>query len=114
MEDSNTYFLYSKILKALSDTNRLKIIDMLSSGEMCSCSILEHFDFTQPTLSHHLKILTDCGLLNCRKDGLWSYFSLNHPNYNRLMLFMIGIATDTDNCLCKGCAHITSEAKKFV
>ena len=46
----------SKILKALSDPNRLKIIDILSCGERCACEILEHFDFTQPTLSHHMKV----------------------------------------------------------
>lgn len=102
---------YARVLKALSDPNRLRIIDMLASGEMCSCRILEFFDFTQPTLSHHMKVLTECGLLNCRKEGLWSYFSLNHQNYNKLMLFMIGIATDTDNCLCKGCHSVKNRGE---
>ena len=53
----------AKIIKALSDPNRLKIIDILSCGEKCACDILEHFDFTQPTLSHHMKVLMDCGLV---------------------------------------------------
>ncbi|MCR4944822.1 MAG: metalloregulator ArsR/SmtB family transcription factor, partial [Clostridium sp.] len=46
----------AKIFKALSDVNRLKIIDILSSEELCACQILPEFDFTQPTLSHHMKI----------------------------------------------------------
>ena len=42
------------ILKALADPKRLKIIDLLTGGSLCACEILKHFDFTQPTLSHHI------------------------------------------------------------
>ena len=55
--------------KALGDNNRLQIIQMLSDGEKCGCKLLEAFDITQPTLSHHMKILCDCGLVNDRKEG---------------------------------------------
>ena len=65
------------ICKALSDTNRLEIVQMLSDGEKCGCKILDKFDITQPTLSHHMKILVDCGLVNNRKKGKWHYYSLN-------------------------------------
>jgi ArsR family transcriptional regulator len=91
----------SKIIKALSDSNRLKIIDILSCGERCACDILEHFNFTQPTLSHHMKVLMDCGLANCRKEGLWSYYSLNTANCNKLIIFLMNLVTDTDDCICK-------------
>ncbi|OPJ62935.1 ArsR/SmtB family transcription factor [Clostridium oryzae] len=91
----------AKIIKALADANRLKIIDMLSCGEKCACDILEHFDFTQPTLSHHMKVLMDCELINCRKEGLWSYYSLNSTNCNKLMLFLMNLMTDTEDCICK-------------
>ena len=47
----------SVMLKALADPKRLKIIDILSCGSLCACDILDHFDFTQPTLSHHIKVL---------------------------------------------------------
>jgi ArsR family transcriptional regulator, arsenate/arsenite/antimonite-responsive transcriptional repressor len=91
----------SKIIKALSDSNRLRIIDMLSCGEKCACDILENFDFTQPTLSHHMKVLMDCGIVNCRKDGLWSHYSLNGSNCNKLILFLMNLITDTEDCICK-------------
>lgn len=91
----------SKIIKALSDPNRLKIIDILSCGEKCACDILEHFDLTQPTLSHHMKVLSDCGIVNCRKEGLWNYYSLNNSNCNKLILFLMNLVTDTDKCICK-------------
>ena len=51
------------ICKALSDTNRLEIVRMLSDGEKCGCKILDKFNITQPTLSHHMKILVDCGIV---------------------------------------------------
>ncbi len=65
------------ICKALSDSNRLKIVQMLSDGEKCACVILEKFEITQPTLSHHMKILCECGLVNVRKEGKWCHYSLN-------------------------------------
>lgn len=91
----------AKIIKALADANRLKIIDILSCGEKCACDILEQFDFTQPTLSHHMKVLIECGIVNCRKEGLWSYYSLNNSNCNKLMLFLMNLVTDTEDCVCK-------------
>ena len=65
------------ICKALSDTNRLEIVQMLSDGEKCGCKILDKFDITQPTLSHHMKILVDCGLVNDCNEGKWHHYSLN-------------------------------------
>lgn len=66
-----------KILKALSDVNRMKIIDTLTNGEMCACKILEDFSITQPTLSHHMKVLTECGLVISKKEGRWMHYLLN-------------------------------------
>ena len=65
------------ICKALGDANRLEIVQMLSDGEKCGCKLLERFEITQPTLSHHMKILVGCGLVNDRKEGKWHYYSLN-------------------------------------
>ena len=65
------------ICKALSDTNRLEIVQMLSDGEKCGCKILDKFDITQPTLSHHMNILVDCGLVNDCKEVNWQHYSLN-------------------------------------
>lgn len=91
----------SKIMKALTDSSRLKIIDILSCGEKCACDILESFNFTQPTLSHHMRVLIDCGLVKSRKEGLWNYYSLNNTNCNKLILFLMNLTTDTDECVCK-------------
>ncbi len=91
----------ARILKALSDTNRLKIIEILSGNEKCACEILKDFNFTQPTLSHHMKILMDCGIVECRKRGLWSYYSLNLINANKVILFLLSIITQNSENICK-------------
>lgn len=91
----------SKIIKALSDPGRLKIIDILSCGEKCACELLEQFEFTQPTLSHHMKVLIECGLVKGRKEGLWNYYTLDHTNCNKLLLFLMELVTATDDCICK-------------
>lgn len=67
----------AKIYKALSDVNRLKIINILSSEELCACKILPKFNFTQPTLSHHMKILIDSGLVIASKKGTLNCYKLN-------------------------------------
>lgn len=97
---SSEYEINSKILKALSDPNRLKIIDLLSCGEKCACEILESFKFTQPTLSHHMKVLIDCGLIEARKDGIWNQYKLKVNNANKLVLFLMNLITEKENCIC--------------
>lgn len=91
----------AKIIKAFSDPNRLKMIDILSCGEKCACELLEEFDFTQPTLSHHMKLLIDCGIVESRKEGVWNYYSLNISNCNKIVLFLMNLITDTEDCICK-------------
>lgn len=90
----------AKILKILSDPKRLKIIDILSCEERCACEILEFFDFTQPTLSHHMKSLIDTGLVNMRKEGLWSYYSLNRDKFDDIMRVLSNIFNPTEDCIC--------------
>lgn len=90
----------AKVLKVLSDPNRLKIIDILSCGERCACDILEFFDFTQPTLSHHMKVLEESGLVNVKKDGIWNYYSLNTVKTNDIIKVLKNIFDEIDNCIC--------------
>lgn len=65
------------LFRALSDTNRLAIIDMIKTEKKCACKILEELQITQPTLSHHMKILCDSGLVNSRREGKWMHYSIN-------------------------------------
>lgn len=78
----------SLICKALGDSNRLQIVQILSQGEKCGCRLLETFEITQPTLSHHMKILCECGLTTDRKEGKWHYYSLNQETLSSFMSFI--------------------------
>lgn len=75
------YSDYVSIFKALADETRLKIIEMLSKGELCACDILEEFNITQPTLSYHMKILTECELVKGVRDGSWMKYTLNPDRF---------------------------------
>lgn len=65
------------IFKAFCDENRIRILMMLKSGEKCACKILEELNVTQPTLSHHMKILCDSGIVTGRKEGKWMHYSIS-------------------------------------
>ena len=67
----------AKMFKALGDNNRLSIFKMISNGEICACKILENLHISQPTLSRHMKVLVDSGLIKARKDAQWMRYSLN-------------------------------------
>ena len=103
-EENAEYF------KALSDVNRIMIVDMLSCGELCACKILEKFDITQPTLSHHMKILCDCGLVNNRKVGKWTYYSLNRETIQGFQTFLSEITAEKE-CCCD-CRKILGTVRK--
>lgn len=65
------------IFKALGDDNRLQILAMLASGEKCACVLLEQLQISQPTLSHHMKILVDSGIVMAFKRGKWTYYQID-------------------------------------
>ena len=65
------------IFKAFCDENRIRILKMLRSGEKCACKLLEALNVTQPTLSHHMKILCDSGVVIGRKEGKWMHYSIS-------------------------------------
>jgi ArsR family transcriptional regulator len=77
MNTESKYENNARVFKALCDPNRLRIIEMLQSGERCACEILEVLQIGQSTLSHHMKILCDSGLADVRREGKWMYYSLN-------------------------------------
>ena len=99
--------LFALVSKALSDSNRLQIIQMITDQERCACKLLEHFNISQPTLSHHMRILSDCNLIKTRKEGKWSHYSMNmetmeaYKNYiNVLYKAALISAEEQGDCNC--------------
>ena len=64
-------------IKALADENRLAIMMSLQQKEKCACYLLEELNISQSTLSHHMKLLCDSGLVDYRKEGKWMHYSLS-------------------------------------
>lgn len=65
------------IFKAFCDENRIRILKLLTTGEKCACKLLDELNITQPTLSHHMKILCDSGIVVGRKEGKWTHYSIS-------------------------------------
>lgn len=84
------------ICKAMSDANRLRIIEMLTEGEKCGCELLEELQVTQPTLSHHMKVLSDCCLVNSYKEGKWQHYSINCDKFQEYKLYIASISCCSD------------------
>lgn len=79
---------YEDAFKALGDSNRVKIINVLKENESCcACKLLECLNVTQPTLSHHMKILKNANLVNANKEGQWMHYSLNEELFEELAKF---------------------------
>lgn len=87
------------IFKAFSDENRVRILQLLTTGEKCACRLLEEIHVTQPTMSHHMKILCDSGIVVGRKEGKWMHYSIS-PEGKKYALACFEALTkvkDTDN-----------------
>ncbi len=111
-----SYRKFSLKFKALSDETRLRIVDMLSCGEMCACDILQSFELSQSTLSYHMRILVETGIVNARKDGLWTRYSINTETFEEIMTFIPDLYKTKDSCVCrqiKYCKDGTCDIKEL-
>lgn len=103
------YIDTAKILKAISDPKRLKIVDMLSCREQCACGLQKAFAITQPTLSHDMKVLVESGLIIDRRDGKNIFYSLNPAALRDFYTIMGDIFKNKLHCVCDG-HHAHQEA----
>lgn len=93
----------ANLCKAMSDVNRLRIIEMLTSGEKCGCELLDELKVTQPTLSHHMRVLSECGLVDSYKEGKWHHYSINCDRFKAYKEYVAAISccqTDESTCCC--------------
>lgn len=76
------------IFKAFCDENRIRILQLLLDGEKCACKLLEAMNITQPTLSHHMKILVDSGIVSGRKEGKWMHYSISAEGIRKAQSYL--------------------------
>ena len=85
----------SPLLKALADPVRLRLLSLVAShagGEACVCDLNDAFDLSQPTISHHLKVLHEVGLLDREKRGVWVYYRVNAAALRDLGALLGGVS----------------------
>ena len=99
---TNTHLDNARVFKAFCDENRLVILEMLQSGEKCACVLLEKLNITQPTLSHHMKILVDSGIVSARKEGKWTHYSISAAGCENAAILMRKLTTILET-KCEGC-----------
>ncbi|WP_200420777.1 helix-turn-helix transcriptional regulator [Streptomyces sp. Y2F8-2] len=81
----------AKIFKALGDSIRLRLLSLIASragGEVCVCDLTPAFELSQPTISHHLKLLRQAGLIDCERRGTWVYYWVLPGTLDRLAAFL--------------------------
>ena len=84
----------AEMFKAFCDENRIKILKALQSGEKCACVLLEDLRVSQPTLSHHMKILCDSGVVVGRKEGKWTHYSISPSGAAEVLAILRRLTTD--------------------
>ena len=93
-----------RVFKALGDENRIRILKQLRNGERCGRELLEDLQITQPTLSHHMKILCDCDVVKSRREGKWMYYMIDCggvKNVRTLMQSLLLAENIPVDCACK-------------
>lgn len=101
-----SYENQAKIFRSLCDEKRLRILELLRNGENCGCVLVDELDIAQSSLSYHMKILCDSGIITCRKDGKWSYYTISEEGSNLAQSLLKNITTPNamaeNECHCKG------------
>lgn len=95
----------AKVFKAFCDVNRLQILELLRSGEKCACVLLEDLNISQSTLSYHMKILCDSGIVTGRTEGKWTHYAISDPGSEKAKELLAELihknACPQTNCACK-------------
>ncbi|HEV2528955.1 MAG TPA: metalloregulator ArsR/SmtB family transcription factor [Thermomicrobiales bacterium] len=81
-------------LKALADASRLAILQLIAAQDepICACHIVDRFDLRQPTISHHLKVLSEAGLITTERHGVWAYYAIDPRGLGGVVSSMVGLA----------------------
>lgn len=88
-----TYEEQAKIFKAFCDEKRLKILDLLRSGEKCACVLTDTLNIGQSALSYHMKILVESGIVESRQEGKWTHYKISETGSTRALNLLKTLTT---------------------
>ena len=94
----------AKVFKALCDERRQRILELLHSGEKCACVLIDEMDMPQSSLSYHMKILCDSGIVTSREEGKWTHYQISKQCSEKAIELLKEITAVTGNGDgCKNC-----------
>ena len=101
---ATVYAQRAQVFKALCDERRQRILELLQGGEKCACVLIEAMDMPQSSLSYHMRILCDSGLVTSREEGKWTHYQISKQGSERAVALLreITAVTETDG-ECKNC-----------
>lgn len=88
----------ANLFKALSDEHRLKMLQLLATGETCGCTLIEKLPITQPTMSYHLRQLTDANVIISNKEGIWKKHQINIETIDEMIAFLTELKIGMECC----------------
>ncbi|OHE41422.1 MAG: hypothetical protein A2Y16_05095 [Tenericutes bacterium GWF2_57_13] len=86
------------MFKALSDENRLTILELLIQGETCGCTLIDKLPISQPTMTYHLNYLANAGLITSCKEGIWKKHHVDKAKIDELIDFLTALKTSEGTC----------------
>ncbi len=97
----------AKVFKAFCDVHRLQILELLRSGETCTCKLIEALDIGQSSISYHMKILVESGIVEGRQDGKWTHYKISDKGSAMAMELLKTITTT--NTTAENCCYIETD-----
>ena len=85
------YDIMARRFKALGDSKRIYILELLKDGELCANNLLEKLDMSQSTLSHHMKILVDAEIVDSRKIGTWMHYTISKEGLDFIEQYLVDL-----------------------
>ena len=103
----NLYKRIAQVFKAFCDETRLMVLSHLQDGEKCACVLLARVSVSQPTLSHHMKVLVESGIVAARKEGKWMYYSISQEGSEKAIALLkeLTAVSATNNDINKECCE---------
>lgn len=84
---------YAKVMKAFCDEKRLAILELLQSGEKCACVLIDEMSIPQSSLSYHMRILCESGVVDSRQEGKWTHYRLSETGSQYAIALLIRLTT---------------------
>jgi len=101
---ATVYEEQAKVFRAFGDEKRLRILELLRGGEKCACVLIEQMDMPQSTLSYHMKLLCESGIVDYRQDGKWTHYRISSAGSARAAAMLKELTTQNENCgACSSC-----------